>query len=74
MSTRNSLALRPLPSASSAATADMTVATLQRWCYDRNAQIIFNCDGTVYAAVDGELRHSQYRIDLLAANICDQRK
>ena len=74
MGNRNSIALRPLPAVAPLPHDDVTVGALQRWCADRNAQVIFNCDGTIYAAVEEELRHSQYSFVKLTAAILSGRK
>jgi len=66
MRNSNTIAPRSHPAASAPPLDGVTVAALQRWCSDRNAQVIFNCDGTIYAATTDDIRHRQIDGDTFA--------
>jgi hypothetical protein len=66
MSNRNLIASPPFPVAAPLPLDGVTIAALQRWCAGRNAQVIFNCDGTIYAATADDARHRQIHGDTFA--------
>ena len=66
MRNRNSIALRLVPAATGSSLDCVSIGALQRWCAGQAAQVIFNCDGTVYAATAEDARHRQIDGDTFA--------